>query len=254
MTDTGKTAATSPKPIRQSKRAHWLAIVGLLFIALSGPLAKAGVFSPMVGMLGYTVASLLLFIALIIGLLALFGNRNTNVLENSITTWVVVALGVGITGFNAYTISSTAGSPPIHDVSTSVTNPPAFVDIVALREGAGAPNPAQYLDDGSAELQLAAFPEIKTVVLQDSYEDVFAEALDAAEDMDWQIVSANLAEGRIEAVATTGYVGFKDDVVIRIRDDGNAIAVDVRSKSRMGKGDMGKNAARIRAFINELDD
>jgi len=230
-----------------------LAIVGLLFIALSGPLAKAGVFSPMVGMLGYTIASLLLFIALIIGLRALFGNRNTNVLENTITTWVVVALGVGITGLNAYTISSTLGAPPIHDITTDVANPPEFVDIVALREAADAPNPPQYLDDGGAELQMAAFPQIKTLLLQESYQDVFAEALDATEDMGWQIVTANLAEGRIEAVATTGYVGFKDDVVIRIRDDGNAVAVDIRSKSRMGKGDMGANAARILAWQDELD-
>ena len=105
MTDLGKTAGTPPKPVRQSKRAHWLAIAGLLLIVLSGPLAKAGVFSPMLGMLGYTIASLLLFIALIIGALALFGDRNSNVLQNSWTTWLVVALGVGVTGLNVATIN-----------------------------------------------------------------------------------------------------------------------------------------------------
>ncbi len=70
MTDSGAKAGTPPKAIRQSKRAHALAIVGLVLIALSGPLAKAGVFSPMIGMLGFTIASLLLFIALILIVLA----------------------------------------------------------------------------------------------------------------------------------------------------------------------------------------
>jgi hypothetical protein len=254
MTDSGKAAGKPAKPVTQSKRAHWLAIVGLLLIALSGPLAKAGLFSPMLGMLGYTIASLLLFIALIIAALALFGNRNSNVLQNSWTTWLVVALGVGITGLNVATINSSRGSPAIHDITTDVNNPPEFVDIVALREADDAANPSEYLDNGSAELQLAALPEIRTIVLQESYDEVFADALDATEDMGWQIVTANLAEGRIEAVATTGYVGFKDDVVIRIRKDGNAVAVDIRSKSRMGKGDMGANAKRIVAWTDELID
>ena len=74
MTDLGATADTPPKPIRQSKRAHAFAIIGLILIAVSGPMAKAGLFSPMVGMLGFTIASLLLFIALIIGIRALLGN------------------------------------------------------------------------------------------------------------------------------------------------------------------------------------
>ena len=86
MTDLGATAGNTPKPVRQSKRAHALAIVGLILIALSGPLAKAGVFSPMIGMLGFTLASLLLFIALIIAIRALLGNRQDNVLQSTLTT------------------------------------------------------------------------------------------------------------------------------------------------------------------------
>ncbi len=255
MTDLGETKNTPAKPVRQSKRAHFVAIIGLALIALSGPLAKAGVFSPMLGMLGYTIASVLLIIALVIALRALLGNLKEPALENTVTTWIIVALGVGITGLNALTIQGSAGVPPIHDITTDVQNPPAFVDIVALREGAGAPNPAQYMDDGTAELQLEAFPDVKTLRIEGAYDDVFADALNVAEDdMEWQIVAANLAEGRIEAVATTGYVGFKDDVVIRIRDEGDAVAIDVRSKSRMGKGDMGANAKRILAFLDELDD
>ena len=248
MTDLGPTAGTPPKPIRQSKRAHAFAIIGLILIAVSGPMAKAGAFSPMVGMLGFTIASLLLFIALIIGIRALLGNRHSNVLKNTLTTWLVVAAGLGVTVLNIATIVGTSGAPAIHDVTSDVSTPPQFVDIIELRQAANAPNPYEYQDDGSAQLQIAAFPEIKTIVLTESYDSAFDKALTAANAMGWEIIAAVPAEGRIEAVASTAYVGFKDDVVIRVRDDGNAIAVDIRSKSRMGKGDMGANAARILAW------
>ena len=80
----------------------------------------------------------------------------------------------------------------------------------------------------------------------------FVKTLAAAKKMGWEIVASDAAEGRIEATATTPFVGFKDDVVIRVRAKGAETLVDVRSKSRFGRGDMGVNAARIREFRDEL--
>jgi uncharacterized protein (DUF1499 family) len=65
-------------------------------------------------------------------------------------------------------------------------------------------------------------------------------------------VAADAREGRIEATDTTRWFGFKDDVVIRVRPDAAGSRVDVRSKSRVGRGDAGANAARIRRFRSEL--
>ena len=58
--------------------------------------------------------------------------------------------------------------------------------------------------------------------------------------------------GIIEAVATTRLFKFKDDVTITLTRQGDATVVNVRSKSRVGKGDLGTNARRIRAFQAEL--
>ena len=74
----------------------------------------------------------------------------------------------------------------------------------------------------------------------------------AAEEMGWEIVASVPEEGRIEATAKTPFVGFKDDVVIRVRGGDNGTEVDVRSKSRFGQGDVGVNAARIRAYREVL--
>jgi uncharacterized protein (DUF1499 family) len=43
-----------------------------------------------------------------------------------------------------------------------------------------------------------------------------------------------------------------DDIRVRVRPSGEGSVVDVRSKSRVGRGDVGANAARIRAFEQAL--
>jgi uncharacterized protein (DUF1499 family) len=75
-----------------------------------------------------------------------------------------------------------------------------------------------------------------------------ARAADVARALGWRISEDDPESGRIEAVATTRVFGFEDDVVIRVRARGSAARVDLRSRSRFGQGDLGANAARIRAF------
>jgi uncharacterized protein (DUF1499 family) len=70
--------------------------------------------------------------------------------------------------------------------------------------------------------------------------------------MDWEIVSLRPADGSIEATATTAWFGFHDDVVVRIRPAGSNSRIDVRSVSRVGRGDAGKNADRIRRYLRLL--
>ncbi len=72
--------------------------------------------------------------------------------------------------------------------------------------------------------------------------------------MGWAIIAARPGDGRIEATDTTFWFGFRDDVVIRIRPEGKKTRLDIRSKSRVGRSDLGKNAARIDAFLKRMDE
>jgi uncharacterized protein (DUF1499 family) len=83
--------------------------------------------------------------------------------------------------------------------------------------------------------------------------EAFDRTLSAVRDLGWEVVASDRAAGRIEAVDTTFWFGFKDDVVIRITEvpDGGA-RIDVRSKSRVGVGDLGTNARRVRALLARL--
>jgi len=70
--------------------------------------------------------------------------------------------------------------------------------------------------------------------------------------MGWEIVSSNSGKGIIEATATTFWFGFKDDIAVRISPQGSGSLIDIRSLSRVGKSDVGANAARIRKFLKAL--
>jgi uncharacterized protein (DUF1499 family) len=141
-------------------------------------------------------------------------------------------------------------APAIHDISTDTANPPAFIAVLPLR--AKAPNPAAYGGREIAEQQSRAYPDIQPLMLGVPPSVAFSRARDIAEGMGWQIVAADPASGRIEAVATTLWFGFNDDVVVRITSAGDGSRIDVRSVSRVGESDIGTNARRIREYLAKL--
>jgi uncharacterized protein (DUF1499 family) len=140
--------------------------------------------------------------------------------------------------------------PFIHDVTTDTADPPAFVAVLPLREG--APNSAVYGGPEVAAAQAKGYPDLGPRYLAAAPAQAFEQALAAARAMGWTIVAAEPAAGRIEATATTRWLGFKDDVVVRIRPDAGGSRVDVRSVSRVGKSDLGTNARRIREYLGRL--
>ena len=137
--------------------------------------------------------------------------------------------------------------PPINDISTDLDHPPRFVALLPSR-----PGPSEYPGAAVAAQQLKAYPDIKTLVLPVPKEQAFQTALNVARDMGWKVVAAVPAEGRIEATDTTFWFGFKDDIVVRIFPAGNRSLVDIRSASRVGIGDFGTNAKRIRTFLAKM--
>ena len=100
--------------------------------------------------------------------------------------------------------------------------------------------------------QRAAYPDLQPLTLAERPDAAFQRALNAARELGWEIVAAVPNEGRIEATDTTMWFGFKDDIVVRITPINGSSRIDVRSVSRLGQGDLGKNAGRIRAYLRRL--
>lgn len=141
-------------------------------------------------------------------------------------------------------------TPPIHDITTDTQDPPEYIAVMPLR--ADAPNSTEYGGEAIAAQQRAAYPDIQPVVLNLPPLEAFERALETARRMRWELVAADAPAGRIEATDTTFWFGFKDDVVIRVKAADGGSRVDVRSVSRLGVGDAGTNAKRIRRYLDAL--
>lgn len=222
-------------------------IVGFLMVVLPGPLYQyAGVG------LGTAFTSLRYGVyvggaAIILIILQVLINRK-NISWGSTIVYAVLAF-VAI-GMPISMMGKASAVPPIHDITTDVTNPPEFVAIAPLREG--APNPISYEGGDITKQQLEAYPEIKTQLLPQPVDEVYGAAVKAINTLGWERVETGALPNTLEATDTTTWFGFKDDVVIRLTAQGDDTLVDVRSKSRVGKSDLGKNAERINTFLATL--
>jgi uncharacterized protein (DUF1499 family) len=144
-------------------------------------------------------------------------------------------------------VLSTAGQyPPIHDITTDPRDPPIF-DAGSYYRGEDANSIA--IKPEVIETQQRFYPDLSTITTDMPPEQAFARATDVAESMGWKIYNSDPTNGRIEAETRSFWFGFTDDIVIRIgRGEDGGTEVDLRSVSRVGRSDLGANAARIRAF------
>lgn len=154
---------------------------------------------------------------------------------------IIPIIGLGSQVFTARSV------PFIHNISTDVVNPPAFSKIAELRTAEH--NPLAYDAENVASVQQAAYPGVKTLLTDLSLADAHSRALQIVQSNGWEVVNSDPQNGLIEATETTLIWGFKDDVVIRVSEQGAQRAVDVRSVSRIGKSDLGANAKRITNFL-----
>lgn len=148
------------------------------------------------------------------------------------------------------TLVRARATPAIHDITTDLDDPPQFVAVLPAR--AGTDNPVEYGNGAVADQQRRAYPDLGPLHLDEPPASAFSRALAVARDMGWLIVAADGSAGRIEATDRTRVFGFMDDVVIRVRPDGTGSRIDVRSLSRVGRGDLGTNAKRIGTYLARL--
>ena len=189
---------------------------------------------------------------LLVALIVFVGEAETRIKSGiAIVILLPILAGIGMHYTPAPELDDQGQRPkPLNDISTDTQNPPTYDALVALR-----PKNSNSLDypDNAASLQAERFPVIKPIESRLSKEAAFEHALAIVNESGWELVSQNKEQGKIEAVASTLFFGFKDDIVIRIQAKGEMSVVDIRSHSRIGKGDKGKNAERVNGFIKAFN-
>ena len=167
-----------------------------------------------------------------------------------VRTWTGLLIGLLTVGNFLVCLYQALSTPPIHDITTDFNNPPAFEALLPYRKG--ALNPPEYGGPRVAELQQKAYTDIQPLLLDAAPEKAWETCVKVAQKLQWDIVLMDEPRGRIEATDQTFWFGFKDDIVVRVTPQGNGSRVDMRSESRVGLGDEGTNAKRIRRFLQEV--
>ena len=155
------------------------------------------------------------------------------------TLIVALLLGAASAALPLDSVRRVKTLPYINDITTDTETPPQF----------SQPKPYER---HFAELQGIGYPELRALQLPVPPAQAFARTRDALRAMGLEIVAADERAGRIEAVATTPWFGFQDDLAVRISPAGAGSRIDVRSKSRVGRSDLGTNAKRIQELLDRV--
>ncbi|MDU0354619.1 DUF1499 domain-containing protein [Paraglaciecola aquimarina] len=225
-----------------------ISFLTILLVALAGPLYKFGVLDLGSAFTALRYGVYVGFAALILILIQIIFMRKTINWAASCTYLVLLLVIISV----PLSLKNKAKSvPAIHDISTDLVNPPQFVAIATLRSQ--APNPVEYAGEETAEKQRQAYPQLTTQKYQQSTQQLLQATETAIKNLGWQLVNADKDLAIVEATDTSSWFGFKDDVVVRITANGKESNLDIRSKSRIGKSDLGKNAERIHTLIDEIN-
>ena len=224
------------------QRYWWAPSVVILALLALGPLLSGRVIPPIAGFGLFVLAGLA---GLLIGLGFAVAGSIGRLRRRPWTKWALataaIPLAVGLI-FLQSVLSSPSGTR-FNDVTTDLADPPAFLASLA----AGAPYPETW-----RAWHADTYPDLAPARFNAPAMAVFARSKALAEANGWTITAEDREKGLIQALALTSVFLFEDDIVIRVRGGPDEAVVDLRSRSRVGRGDRGVNAKRIRDYLHAL--
>ena len=244
-------------PVSQAARWSWrLGVFALAVAGMAVALSRSGAVDSLATLAVLAAACLIAVVTLLLSATAMvviwrFGIRGFGLASGG------ALLAVAMLAYPAYLATQAVRLPLLADVSTDLDDPPAFsrsAKALAARGGYTPSDPGA----GARAAQRANYPALQPIILEMEGPEAYALVLKAAAARGYQVVEASAPGGRaglghVDAIARTLVMGFKDDVVIRIRPLAGQTRVDIRSASRYGRHDFGTNATRIQAFAAELE-
>jgi len=240
-----------------SKLAAWsgrLALFSLAAVVLSIVIVRSGLLEIVPALATFGAALIFAGLAILLAFASFIAiwRQGLDGLRYSVLGLI---LGLALLAYPGYLGYRASKLPMISDITTDTANPPRF-DVLAPQRANGS---GAYPGAATAQLQQAAYPDIVPLELDAPPRVVYDIVLTLVKKRKWQVADARAPtlgrrDGIIEAVARTLFMGFRDDVAIRVAAVGRGSRVDVRSASRYGLHDFGANATRIRALLADIDD
>lgn len=217
-------------------------------VGLAG--AHFGVVAPLTGF-QICIGGALLggLVGVVLSLVAIVRTRGGRDPQGRQSAWLGLAIGLGLVLAVLSGAATGGDAPPINDITTDLEDPPAFAPASQVADYAGRDMgyPPEFV-----EVVRASYPDLKPLETPTPADETYARALAAAESLGWTIVARDEAARTFDAREATALFRFVDDVTVRVREQGTGARVDVRSKSRDGRGDLGANAKRIERLLSAL--
>ena len=178
-------------------------------------------------------------ILILVGIFRAFRGRSRwgRLLALGLTPWAILG-GVALL--------QTASTPIVmsNDISTDLIHPPAI---------STGPSAQRGVSKRTREIQRKVYADLRTLELEYPVHEVFKATVSLGKSLGWEIVAEDIDAGTSEWVVRSRVFRFQDDVSLRITRRDDKTHFDMRSRSRLGKSDLGANAARIRKFFRELN-
>jgi Protein of unknown function (DUF1499) len=240
-------------PIRTSKWAVWAsraARLALPVIVIAAFMHRGRIIDSPTFMAAAGAGVVLGLIALAVGLIAymriwITGDRGWRPATIGVATGLICLVPLVMAGLQASRL------PLVHDVSTDVADPPAIL-------GTSRYGLAGGFDDPALQAQVAeAFPNASGRDYPLPASVSWPLVAELADLRGWEILArrspSGARPGTVNAVAMT-WLGWRDEVSIRVTGIAGGSRVDVRSVSYEGMHDLGTNGTRIEQFLLDLDD
>jgi uncharacterized protein (DUF1499 family) len=248
---------TEQPPSRLAIWSRRLALFSLAatFIAIIVVRSGALEIVPALSTLGGALALALLAILLAFGAAVSIWKDGVGGIGEAVTGLLI---GLALIAYPLYVGVKAYKLPAIYDITTDPIDPPRFDAIARLRPRDA--NPVTYAGLYTAEQQRTAYSDIEPDLTNVSAQEAYNAVMKVITKRKWHVVDARPPQGTaprdglIEAIARTPVLGFRDDVAVRVRATQEGARIDIRSASRYGRHDLGTNAARVRALIEDIDE
>ncbi|HKZ72666.1 MAG TPA: DUF1499 domain-containing protein [Steroidobacteraceae bacterium] len=244
-------------PATLTRVGLWIVAMGMVLVLASGPSHRIGALGFRPALIALGVGTLIAASGALLTALGLVSGAVKSAPVPRAAGAIAIVIALANLGYLLSWMTQMRGTAMIHEVSTDLDNPPPFVELKQVRERTPGVNPTEYvaqIQGRSGPIDVPAqqrkyYPDIQSLTLDVTPEEAYARARRAIERLGWEIAAESPEDGRIEATDTTRFFGFRDDIVVRIQPAAGGVRVDVRSKSRVGLGDAGVNAKRVRRFL-----
>lgn len=242
--------STTAKRSVAASLALWTAVISAALMLLGVGAIHVGLIRPIHGFEAFGASLLVALFALGAGIAGVLRTRRSSGRRGRTRALAGLIYGAVVLGAIGFLLWTARGLPAINDITTDTVHPPQFVAAKKLGPNVGH---AMSYPKSFAAIQEKAYPFVQPIHLDVPRKVAFDRAEAAMETLGFHVESSDPAAGRIEATDTSTVFQFVDDIVVRVRPGESGSIVDIRSRSRVGKGDLGVNADRIRRLSDLIE-